>query len=159
MKGLSLSSILLCLALFISCGTTDPATSEISGITRTYENGTVVEVDPDDWRVTVASGDPTLWATIAPASPNPATSWCEFNFRVSRPVLLQLYIVNREGEEVRALANDSFATAGDFLVEWDLKDNEGELLAPGLYRAIISLTDANAPDNRITSYGDIEILP
>ena len=150
--------ILLGLSLLVSCGLFGPDEEEISGITHTLEDGTVVDADPDDWQVEVASGDRESWVTIAPAYPNPVVSPNKIDFSIELAIASEVTIdiVDTKGDRVQRLIQNQLQ-AGNHTFAWYLVDDEGKNAPDGFYRAHITITDARNPDNVIRSYGDIKV--
>ena len=150
--------MLLSLSLLSSCGVFDPDDIDISGITRTSEDGTVIENDPDDWRMQGVVGAGQTFASVKPAYPNPVSSekavtFC-FSLQVSADV--QYNVVNKDGEKVSQILSDRL-DSGSYLFAWDFKDSDRNKVSPGLYRVTATFVDAPKGENHLSTYGDIEI--
>ncbi len=147
------------LSLLTSCGT-DPEDVDISGITRTFETGQVTEIDPDDWRMEVRSGTTEPWAALSPAYPNPVMTGQEeiaFHLQLQTIADVTCDVVDKKGERVRRIFVGRL-TAGELVMIWDLLNDDEQAAPPGLYRIVFTLIDAGNENNRLSSYGDIEIV-
>jgi photosystem II stability/assembly factor-like uncharacterized protein len=69
---------------------------------------------------------------LAQNYPNPARPGTEIRFQLPRPSSVSLKIFNALGEEIRALVDAPFE-AGSHRALWDGKDNNGKLVASGVY--------------------------
>lgn len=141
-------------------------------ITRTNPNGEIIgPVDRQDWGCLdpvsgavspslgvadiPAPGPPTA-VCLMEAAPNPATS--QTRLLMAMPATTQATLViygiptgpgRPEPVAVRHLADREFAS-GLYEFLWDLRDDAGAALAPGIYRVVLT-TDAGS------LCGDIEI--
>ncbi|MBI1798980.1 MAG: T9SS type A sorting domain-containing protein [Candidatus Eisenbacteria bacterium] len=70
--------------------------------------------------------------------PNPARNQASFDLRLSAPSLVRIEAFDLSGRRVATLANGA-RVAGTFHLAWDLADERGRALAPGVYlvRALI----------------------
>jgi hypothetical protein len=107
-------------------------------------------------RVRVATTDPEIEGVpappptvlcMAPAAPNPAevATRIEFALPASAHVTLSVYGRQqghgpRETSVVRSLLDGTLA-AGTFAFYWDLSDDHGDPLPPGLYRVVLVVGD------------------
>lgn len=71
-------------------------------------------------------------ATIGFARPNPARQNTQFAFGLPAPALANMSVFDLSGRLVRTLVNGP-RTAGQASVSWDLRDQSGRLVGPGLY--------------------------
>ncbi len=73
---------------------------------------------------------------IAFANParNPSVTGVTLRFTLQRPASLELSIYDARGRRVRHLASGS-QTEGAHAIPWDLRDDEGHLVAAGVYVA------------------------
>lgn len=71
---------------------------------------------------------------FAPPSPNPARGATRFAVTLPGPAELRLELFDAAGRRVRALAEGAFAP-GAHAFAWDLRDDAGRRVAPGLYLA------------------------
>ena len=157
-----------------SMGEADPSPAKaclrppFHGITETLDTGEVVgKVDARDWGC-VGGGDgsarvlgvpvppPPSGVCLQPASPNPATGAVRMRFTIGevRHVRLTMYGQTRGGGPpdvfaVRTLV-DAQLQVGAHEVTWDLRNDVGERVPPGIYRAVMEAE----PD---VLCGDIEI--
>jgi hypothetical protein len=138
-------------------------------ITQTNAIGEIIgQVDRQDWGClgasnvapgTVPSDIPVPTPTdvcFSPAAPNPASgaTRLEFTLPQASHVTLAIYGESvghgpRQAIAVRSLMDGQFQ-AGAHQVNWDLRNDAGAPLAPGLYRAVLT-TDLG------TLCGDIEV--
>ena len=138
------------------------------GITETLDTGEIVgKADARDWGC-VGGGDgsaralgvpvppPPSGVCLQPASPNPATGAVRIRFTIGevRQVRLTMYGQTRGGGPptavpVRTLV-DAQLQVGAHEVTWDLRNDLGERVPPGIYRAVMEAE----PD---VLCGDIEI--
>lgn len=64
--------------------------------------------------------------------PNPAVEKTQISFNLAQAALAQLNIINVNGVVVRHLINSQLE-AKPYSYEWDLKDDNGDIVAPGVY--------------------------
>ena len=163
MKHVHYIALLVCIGGSFSCGTNNPET-EFFGITETFENGQPgANTDRDDWRVQVHSGPSEPWFDIAPCHPNPVSrlSSTSLVFSLQRSAYVQCDIINKDYDRVISILDRSLSP-GTHSVAIDLKDDDNNRLAPGLYRLTITAAtqdSTNSINARITSYGDIQVDP
>lgn len=69
---------------------------------------------------------------FAPAAPNPARGPVRLAFALARGAQVRLEVLDPQGRLVRTLADGAWA-AGAASVTWDLADQSGRRVAPGLY--------------------------
>lgn len=141
------------------------------GITETSETGeTIGPVDPQDWGCVGEQGEapggaralgvpvppPPSGICLQPAAPNPAAGSVRLGLTIgeSRHVRLVIYGQSwrggpREVFPVRALV-DAQLQVGVHSITWDAKNDAGERVSPGVYRAVM---EAGAD----VLCGDIEI--
>jgi hypothetical protein len=128
------------------------------GITRTDATGTVLGLDPDDWcddTTTGGGGVPTVYA-LSPAFPNLTNGVCTIRFTVPERCRVALAVrqwVGRVHVLARLLVDDKF-DPGVHTVEWDGRDDRGELLRDDIYRVYLT---AGVYGSDYQCYGDIQI--
>lgn len=172
MSALVLWGLAFVLSIFFlpACGgSTDPEDPPISGIARTAENGIVIEDDPTDWQPRLtesgaggggvvvtppATNDPL---TLGPAFPNPATSTVSLQFALAETSTVRIWVVDSNGEKVQDLVAGDNLAAGQFTIDWEVRDQSGTaLVAPGLYRVHFSARrGGNSTEAR--SFGDVMV--
>jgi len=110
--------------------------------TKTNAEGAIIgPPDPNDW----CSGEIGLWAY-----PNPARNTVNFQLGLTQESLVQLEIVDLEGQPVRILIDDEPMSAGQYLIRWEV--NRDDVVVPaGMYRAILTTAEAHC-------YGDIVVV-
>ena len=103
----------------------------------------------------VPVGPPTSFC-MQPAAPNPTSGQTRFGFALPSAVHVTFRVYSqsqghgpRETTVVRELM-DADLQAGQFAVIWDLKDDNGQTLPPGVYRAVLVAGDE-------ALCGDVEI--
>ncbi len=79
-----------------------------------------------------SAGEAALF--FAPAAPNPARGPVRFAFALATGALVRLEVLDAQGRRVRTLADGAWA-AGAASIAWDLADDGGRRVAPGLYLA------------------------
>jgi hypothetical protein len=144
------------------------------GITATSEIGDLIgSPDPLDWGCTDGQGSgagnsvrtsgvnsvpapPPSGLCLLPASPNPATTATRLRLTLGNPSQVRLVIYGetwrhgqREVHPIRTLF-DTQLMPGEHMVIWDARDDGGERVPAGIYRAVM---DAGAD----VLCGDIEI--
>jgi hypothetical protein len=72
---------------------------------------------------------PALWNLRA----NPAASESQFGFSLTREGMAQLAVFDLAGRRVRSLLSADRHAAGRFETSWNLRDEEGRRVAPGVY--------------------------
>jgi hypothetical protein len=103
-----------------------------------FDSLRVLLFDPAQQPVPTAVGPEAapLLALAAPW-PNPARSVAHLGFALPRAVSLGLAIHDLQGRRVRTLASGRLA-AGRYALAWDLRDDAGRPVAPGVYLARLS---------------------
>lgn len=140
----------------IGCGGDKGTNSEqgFEGITQTDEYGQIIYDDLDDWQWDdqtdlVDGGMKPVPYRVYPAYPNPAIGSIGIRFQLPQLSDVELCIINIRGETIRGLVR-SRKEGGVYRVVWDLCDEEGCKISPGIYRCIFKV-------NGFESYGDIEV--
>jgi len=152
--ALSLGSLLL-LTQCSDENVTGTGTEEkaLEGITLTSETGTVMGGDTDDWCYIAGTPKPgdviPNHYSMYPAYPNPCYDDISFQYDLPLMVDVKIAILNAAGDTVRTIVNTG-QTAGSYTLNWDLHDNSGTTVAPGLYRCHLEAGD-------FTCSGDIEV--
>jgi carboxypeptidase T len=84
---------------------------------------------------TLAVGDaPVTALEFAPIAPNPVRASARFAFALPRAGAVRLEVLDLQGRRVRTLANGAYA-ARRWSLAWDLRDDAGDAVAPGVYFA------------------------
>jgi hypothetical protein len=83
---------------------------------------------------------PSRVALAAPW-PNPAMESARFALAMPRDARVSLGIIDAGGRRVRSLVSGSLP-AGDHTRVWDLRDDSGHRVAPGLYFAALEVDGA-----------------
>lgn len=143
--------------VWVATGKADPRPACLKppfhGITETLDTGEIIgKVDAKDWGCVGGSSARTFGVPVPPppsgvcmqpASPNPATGAVRLLFTIGevRHVRLTMYGQTRGGGPptavpVRNLV-DAQLVAGAHEVTWDLKNDVGERVPPGIYRAVM----------------------
>jgi hypothetical protein len=82
-----------------------------------------------------AAGVPTsapLATAIGESSPNPAAGFALIQYTLAQPASVQIDVFTVSGRKVRTLVNGSHP-AGVYTVNWDLRDDRGRAVEPGVY--------------------------
>jgi hypothetical protein len=125
--------------------------SDFDGILETDEVGAILGGDPDDWCLD-PGGEPPTQIAFGPAYPNPATGQAAISYALptGEPAgAVSIKIVDGECGVVRTLVEGA-QPAGMHTVVWDLRDENGDVVEPGLYRAIFTKSSFEC-------HGDIEV--
>ena len=72
--------------------------------------------------------------------PNPFNATTKIMFNIDKNFNLRIQINNLKGQLVRSLS-DGFYTKGSHTVEWNGKDNEGNIVVSGVYIYKILMND------------------
>ena len=64
--------------------------------------------------------------------PNPFNSSTNIKYEIFKSGLVKIVIINSKGEEVRSIIN-KYHLAGEYLIQWDGRDNQGINMASGIY--------------------------
>ena len=106
----------------------------------------VLLYDPAAQPSPVAVGPATVAALeLAAPSPNPARSLAHLGFTLPRAGTADLAVHDVQGRLVRTLAGGP-REAGQYAIGWDLRDDGGRRVAPGLY--LVRLVDATGARTR-----------
>ena len=94
--------------------------------------------------------------TFYPAYPNPASNRILFIFAITSHNVHDVYlrVVNTDESITKTLVNDTM-NFGIKRIQWDLKDDSGNRVAPGIYRTMIEI---NQNQTRFSGEGDIQIV-
>ncbi len=135
-------------------GSNDPDTlSQFSGITETNDLGYIIGGDVSDWcydpSKNVDGGLPNAYA-LYPAFPN--SSYYYFTLIYDLPVAsnVNLTVVDTGQEVVRQLVGQS-QDAGQYVAGWDIRNTEGNMVSPGIYRIMMTAGDFEC-------FGDVEVV-
>ena len=90
-----------------------------------------IEIEPSAVGVEInGSSQSGLW--LAPIAPNPARTRAQVSFSLTRSGPVNLVVYDVAGRRVRSLV-DAERGAGTHTETWDLRDEQGQAVAPGLY--------------------------
>ncbi len=114
-----------------------------------FDSLRVVVFDPAQQPAPVAVGprQGVRGLMFAPPSPNPTRGVVRFEFQIPRAGAIELEVLDVQGRQVWsrteriAAAADGSAYAERFAWGWDLHDNGGRRVAPGLYLARLRTPD------------------
>jgi hypothetical protein len=103
-----------------------------------FDSLRVLLYDPAQQPAPAAVG-PTLSTALELTRPwpNPARSSAHLGFALPRAGALRLDVLDLQGRRVRTLANGRYE-AGRYALAWDLRDDAGRPVAPGVYLARLS---------------------
>ena len=103
-----------------------------------FDSLRVLLFDPAQQPVPTAVGSAaTTLLELAAPWPNPARDVAHLGFTLPRSGLLGVEIHDLQGRRVRTLAGGRLA-AGGYALAWDLRDDAGRPVAPGVYLAHLS---------------------
>lgn len=133
----------LACAILIMLATCDRSSEPVEdyhfvGITQTDATGvTIGSPDADDWcESSVGPGNIPNQYALWPAFPNPAVGSITVRFGLPVVDSVEVYILAWPERKVRSLVNGS-RSAGSFGITWDLRDDDGDLLKPDIYRCVM----------------------
>lgn len=142
MKPLLISICLLFLSY--GCG----SDLNISGITRTDVRG---------HSMGGGDGEGDWCEEMGAAYPNPVISKSRYETTIQLHLLkaadVKMQIINKKRKVVRILVEERFFAWGMYNVSWDLRDNSGKRVDPGMYRVKLFL------DDKFICKGDIQVIP
>tara|TARA_B100000686_G_C16251624_1_gene694734 strand:- start:110 stop:601 length:492 start_codon:yes stop_codon:yes gene_type:complete len=105
----------------------------ISGITRTDNRGVLFEEDENDW-----------CDSMHPAFPNPiylsGNELLDIILNISQPRQAKVKIINKRGDVVWSIG-PLYLDPGRQTFKWNLKNNSGEIVNPGMYRLKLFFID------------------
>jgi hypothetical protein len=95
---------------------------------------------PRDLATTDAPPTPAIPTRVEflPTSPNPARHSTRLSFELPAPAVVRLDVISVEGRRVATLLSRRF-DAGRHQLHWNLADEAGHPLPPGLYFAVLSV--------------------
>ncbi|MBL7996322.1 hypothetical protein JNM05_13210 [bacterium] len=146
----------LCFTLFLilivvpSCDKNDDS---ISGITETDALGNIISTDERDWQITSSNHSSGSMPSLQPAYPNPTDGPLTFRFGFPDTMRVTIQIKNSK-RVIRTLLDNEFRQIGYHTIQWDLKDDEGNIVPNGLYRCVFSFSSGTKTSK---GYGDIEV--
>ena len=107
-----------------------------------FDSLRLVTFDPSAQLAPVAVGGGALVSALAlaPPAPNPALAGTRFTFLLPRASAVRLEILDLAGRRVRLLA-DGTLRAERYVRGWDLRDEAGRRVAPGIYLARLASPD------------------
>ena len=85
----------------------------------------------------VGDGTPPLALGLASPSPNPMRTFARFSFTLPRAGRVRLEVLDVQGRRVATLA-DGAMSASRYVRGWDVRDDEGRAVPPGMYLARLS---------------------
>ena len=85
----------------------------------------------------VGDGTPPLALGLASPSPNPMRTFGRFSFTLPRAGRVRLEVLDVQGRRVATLA-DGAMSASRYVRGWDVRDDEGRAVPPGMYLARLS---------------------
>ncbi|MBD3404452.1 hypothetical protein GF420_16290 [candidate division GN15 bacterium] len=135
--ALTLASAMLFLGLTAGCDrSTDPIEDyRFIGITETDQTGAVVGTrDNDDWcPATINQGTIPNEYYLNPAFPNATSNTCTVPFGIPAADSVKIVIIAWPDVVIRELTNGP-RSAGNFGITWDLRNDDGARVDPGIYR-------------------------
>jgi hypothetical protein len=109
-----------------------------------FDSLRVLVFDPAAQPEPVAVGaGPAAALELAVPSPSPVRDHGTFRFALPQAGRVRLAIVDLQGRHVRTLADGDFA-ADRFVRGWDLRDDAGARVAPGVYLAMLATSGGRA---------------
>ncbi|MBI5710379.1 MAG: immune inhibitor A [Candidatus Eisenbacteria bacterium] len=103
-----------------------------------FDSLRILLFDPASQPAPVAVGaGPAPALDLAPPAPNPARELARFSFALPRAGDIALDILDLAGRRVRSLAHGRYP-ADRYVLAWDLRDDAGRPVAPGVYLARLS---------------------
>ena len=80
--------------------------------------------------------------------PNPFVQLSTIRYSIPNPGWVELKLYNLMGQLVRTLV-DGGQTAGDYIINWDEKDNNGNLVTSGIYFVKLKLDDGVSQNKKL----------
>ncbi|TMJ97798.1 MAG: hypothetical protein E6G67_02050, partial [Actinobacteria bacterium] len=104
-----------------------------------FDSLRIVVYDPAAQPAPAAVGDGVLPLTLglAAPSPNPIRSFGRFSFTLPRAGRVRLEILDIQGRRVATLA-DGMLSPNQYVRGWDVRDDQGRVVAPGMYLTRLS---------------------
>ncbi len=132
---------ILTLACQKSTGPFDPTywDGPFQGITFTDASGKIIKTDPSDWCYPESGPPPSDTTsgeyTVYPAYPNPVEheDFVTIHFYFPQSTVVSIIVQDTTMNIVRNLISEDLLP-GDYHLFWDLKDNDGHTVPPGIYR-------------------------
>jgi hypothetical protein len=131
---------------------TSPISINFSGIAETDDYNLILNDDSDDWQPRCRSGISGIYCML-PAFPNPTDSVITFVFYLNHPAEVSVNIYDKPNNQIAEIESANYPT-GFNKIEWFIKDEYGNYLDNGLYRAYF-IFKINRNDYK--SYGDFLI--
>jgi hypothetical protein len=109
-----------------------------------FDSLRVLVFDPALQPVPVAVGDgPAPALALAPPAPSPVRDHATFRFALPEGRHARLVVLDLQGRHVRSLADGPLA-ADRYVRGWDLRDDAGARVAPGVYLAVLATPGGRA---------------
>jgi hypothetical protein len=109
-----------------------------------FDSLRVLVFDPALQPVPVAVGDgPAPALALAPPAPSPVRDHATFRFALPEGGHARLVVLDLQGRHVRSLADGPLA-ADRYVRGWDLHDDAGARVAPGVYLAVLATPGGRA---------------
>ena len=142
------SSLYLAVFIFtLNCGDA----LNITGITETNEVANLIgNIDENDW-CPQQNGTGVVEDGMRPACPNPTNGSIQLPYQIVKQTRVKLQIINKHKKVVRLLVDERQA-AGHQIVTWDLRDDNGDKVKNGCYRAQFFL------DGEFKCHGDVQVI-
>ncbi|MBN2103336.1 hypothetical protein JW835_04760 [bacterium] len=148
------NSLILVSLLFISVIMKCNDSKNIIGITETDENGALIgKVDNNDWcppnfdtnefNIPSSSG-------LYPAYPNPTNIRTSIHYALSEMGQIKILITLKRNRIIRTLV-DEMQAPGEYIVIWDLMDENKNLVENGIYQASLHVNEI------VICSGDIKV--
>jgi len=119
----------------------------LNGDVRLYDNPIGPRLNLDRALANPLAVDPAVASArglaLAPPFPNPVRASARMTFVLPREGFVRLAILDTQGRNVRTLVSGTLA-AGEQRLDWDVRDESGAPVAPGLYFAQLTANGSSA---------------
>jgi hypothetical protein len=112
-----------------------------------------IPINPNDSTITeIEDTQSSIYPSYSfnPAYPNPATDSIAFEYSNISTYKVNLKIIDKNKNIIKILVDNIIQAPGNYRVIWDLKDTEGNVVNPSIYRSELDIKDFH-------SHGDIMI--